>query len=181
MRRVEITDPQELQKVIGDRPRVGDLDPLRIRGRDPRIYGRAAIEGLPPLRTHRKRPRQLEHCEQVELFKWRERNLDRLPDLEMMYAIPNAGAGGQRGQAGKMKAEGVMAGVPDINLDVPRDGYHGLRIELKVAGRRPSPEQRAWIERYNRRGYRAIVCVGWEAARDEIESYLRHPAEERTE
>lgn len=176
MNRELITNREDLNEALrekrpsGATPGVDDW--MGIKGRDPRIFGRAAVEGLKPLRGVRRKPRQLEHLEQVALFEWRAANEHRLPGLEMMYAVPNAGAGAQKGQAGKMKAEGVMSGVPDISLDVARGGFHGLRIELKAPGGTISKEQRSWIEKLNRHGYRAIVCVGWEAARKAIEEYL---------
>lgn len=77
-----------------------------------------------------------------------------------------------------MKRAGVRPGYPDLLLDVARGGYHGLRIELKAPraelGRAPklSPEQSAWIEWLRKQNYRAVVCEGWEAARDEIVAYF---------
>jgi hypothetical protein len=63
----------------------------------------------------------------------------------MLFAIPNGGAR-HKAIAGKLRAEGVRAGVPDICLPVPRGEYHGLFIELKrPKGGHVSEEQEAWI------------------------------------
>src|SRR6185503_6440225 len=122
-----------------------------------------------------------EHTEQAALFEWVAWNLARYPDLEMLYAIPNGGSRaakvnekGQRysPEAQRLKAEGVKRGVFDIALDVSRGGYHGLRIEMKTREGKPSKEQLDWLGRYVRHGYSAVICKGWEAARDAIEAYL---------
>ena len=58
--------------------------------------------------------------------------------------MPN---GGHRNKAtaGKLKAEGVRAGVPDLMLLYPRHGYHGLVIELKVGHNVATREQNEWL------------------------------------
>jgi hypothetical protein len=67
----------------------------------------------------------------------------------------------------------VRAGVPDFALDVARGGYHGLRIELKRrVGGALSPAQRDWIAWLTSQGYLAVVCRGWEEARDKLVEYL---------
>jgi hypothetical protein len=118
-----------------------------------------------------------EHDEQVALFRWRDENLGRFPDLVMMYAVPN---GGHRhpAVAVKLKAEGVTPGVLDINLDEPRGEWHGLRIELKTLTGRPSKQQREWIARLTERGYCARVCKGAEQAKELLVWYLSLPKPE---
>lgn len=71
-----------------------------------------------------------ESVEQQCLFRWAEFASGKYPELRLMYHIPNGGAR-SKATAGRLKAEGVKAGVPDICLPVSRDGYHGLYIELK--------------------------------------------------
>ena len=118
------------------------------------------------------RMRQLEHLSQVALFRWAGYQTKRLPELALMFAIPN---GGHRSKAtaGKLKAEGVKAGVPDICLPVARGEYHGLWIEMKAGKNRPTQGQAAWHVHLSAEGYRVAVCWSWEAARDLIEEYLR--------
>lgn len=120
-----------------------------------------------------------EDAHQVALFLWAGMNEGLYPDLRKLYAVPN---GGQRNKivAAKLKAQGVRAGVPDIQLDVARHGFHGLRIELKrpankTLGQRAgtlSEEQRDRIADLRADGFRAEVCYGWEAARDVLVEYL---------
>lgn len=115
-----------------------------------------------------------EHEEQVALFDWAAKCGIR--ELDLLFAIPNAGAGAQRGQAGKMKAEGVKRGVPDTMLPVRRGQYAGLFIEMKrLKGSTISIEQREWMNRLQAQGYRAIVAYGWMHAAAEIKTYLALP------
>lgn len=117
-----------------------------------------------------------EHAHQVALFAWADAVRRQHPELRWLHSVPNGGARSAR-TAGRLKAEGVRRGVPDVLLDVPRGGFHGLRIELKKPGRYSvTPEQREWIAGYIERGYRAEVCVGWIAARDLIVEYLGQSA-----
>lgn len=67
--------------------------------------------------------------------------------------------------------------MPDICLPVARGGFHGLYVEMKAQGGRPSDEQKAWIAALRAQGYRAEVCVGWHAARQLIEDYITASAE----
>jgi hypothetical protein len=119
-----------------------------------------------------------EHDEQKRLFNWAERHLGTLPELRNLFAIPNGGSRGDSVKSrvitgARLKAEGVKAGVPDIYLAVARNGYHGLYIELKrVKGGRLEDDQIRWLNSLNAQGYRAVVCFGWNDARDVICRYL---------
>ena len=89
-----------------------------------------------------------------------------------MYHIPN---GGRRDAitGARLKAEGVVAGVPDIFLAVPRQGFHGLYVELKrQKGGSLESSQEDIIARLRQAGYRVEVCMGWWEAREAIENYL---------
>jgi hypothetical protein len=127
------------------------------------------------MRAKRKRTTLVpsEHDEQVALFQWAELMKHQLPELEMMYAIPN---GGMRNKvvAGKLKAEGVKAGVLDIFLPVARGEYHGLYIEMKKAiGGVVSAEQQWWINMLRAQNYCVVVCHGAGAAMVALERYLK--------
>ena len=122
---------------------------------------------------------QEEDAHQAALFTWASWNEAKHPDLRKMYAIPN---GGLRNKAtgAKLKSQGVRAGVLDINLDVARNGFHGLRIEMKRpgvpgTGQRPgrvSAEQASRAADLVSDGYKVAFCYGWEAARDVLIEYL---------
>lgn len=110
--------------------------------------------------------------EQVAIFEWADWNKYRVPELELLYHVPN---GGKRDikTAIKLKQEGVKAGVPDIVLPVSRGGYHGLYIELKVGKNKPTKEQKEWLESLKQEGYYTTWCIGSQEAIKVIEEYLQ--------
>jgi hypothetical protein len=122
-------------------------------------------------RAERRDRRNLEHDEQVKLFEWAALNAGRFPELEYLHAVPN---GGHRhpGVAVKLKAEGVKAGVWDVNLDCARHGYHGLKIEMKAGENTLTDNQRRWGAFYETQGYKTAVCYGWVEAAQVIMEYL---------
>lgn len=122
--------------------------------------------------------RQLEGAHQTALFQWAELVSGVYPELVRMFHIPNGGKR-DRKEAARLKAEGVKPGVPDVFLPAPRGGYHGLWIELKVDGGKPSKEQRDWLEYLNGAGYCALLCYGWQTAQMEIEQYMKLPEGEK--
>lgn len=133
-----------------------------------------------------------EHGHQCALFCWAASlNQHGWPEaVRLMFAIPNGGQRGdgtKRGAAiagGRLIAEGVKAGVPDIMLPVPVArtlsfcGYHGLFIEMKrpkSVGKRKGitqTEQSDFAKQLETQGYKCVVAYGWEQARDAIKDYL---------
>lgn len=117
-----------------------------------------------------------EHDHQVALFKWARLHTQKYPGLGLLAAVPNGGHR-HKAVAGKLKAEGVRAGFPDIVLPVARRGFHGMYIELKKPKDRNSGAgrmtkyQREWQEALLDQGYFAVCCTGFEAAIGDIEWY----------
>lgn len=110
-----------------------------------------------------------EHDEQVAVVQWFDMQYPALSGR--LFAVANGGARHIR-VAVKLKAEGVRKGVPDMLLLEPRNGFHGLAIELKAKGGRLTKEQADWLQWLSERDYFAVVCVGAEAAIDTIKGYL---------
>lgn len=90
----------------------------------------------------------------------------------LLLAIPN---GGKRSKAtaGKLKAEGVLVGVADLFLALPRQGAHGLWIEMKTSTGRQSPEQRAFQQRVTAEGYAYVVSRSLEDFQTTLNAYLQ--------
>jgi len=110
--------------------------------------------------------------EQAILFEYAAWKSKSDPRWGLIMAIPNGGYRLPK-TAKELKRQGVKAGYPDMQLDVAAGGYFGLKIELKnKGGGRLSAEQREWLRVLNENGYRAVVCLGWREAVDEIARYL---------
>lgn len=119
---------------------------------------------------YHKHPIHHEHQEQAEFFRVMFL-LENLGDASaaVTFAVPNgafySGPKLVRVKLGRiMHAEGLRKGVPDILCAVAASGYHGLALELKTKGERPSPEQRAWHARLSDQGWKVVVCYGFEEA-----------------
>ncbi len=113
-------------------------------------------------------PKDAEHHEQKALIRWAD--LQGAP-INKIYAIPNGGHR-HKAVAAKLKAEGVRAGIPDLCLPVARHGYHALYIEMKAAKGTPTKSQLEKIEMLREEGNLCVICWGWNAARETIESYM---------
>jgi len=92
-----------------------------------------------------------EHDEQVGFVNWFR---TRFPKV-LIFAIPN---GGKRsiGAGKKFKAEGVVAGVPDLFIPA-----WDVWVEMKrKTGGRLSPDQKEMIKYLESEGYKVIVGKG---------------------
>jgi hypothetical protein len=112
-----------------------------------------------------------ESSEQIALFEWAAYNEQRLPELALLFHVPNGGYRDWQ-TAKRLLAEGVKSGILDLWLPVARHGYHGLVIEMKTTGGRVSPAQQQWIDALRVQGYRVVVCWQWLDAVHELEMYL---------
>lgn len=119
-----------------------------------------------------KLPVPTEAQEQMTLFSWAAMQSGKYPELNLLYHVPNGGSR-HKAEAGRLRAEGVKAGVPDLCLPVARGQYHGLYIELKrQRGGRTSDHQSEWLDALSAQGYKAALCYGWEQAAGTIIEYL---------
>lgn len=123
-----------------------------------------------------------EHGHQAALCCWvRLPHVQQLaPAARKIYAIPNGG-GRSKGDAAKLKAEGVTAGIPDLHLPVPLGRYPGLYIEMKKPGEERtargglSEKQEIKIAELRTSGYCVVVCYSWQEAALTIARYLQVP------
>lgn len=115
---------------------------------------RRTVLKAPPIPT--------EHEEQRDLVRWFRREYAPV----RIFAIPN---GGWRSMAtaGKLKAEGVSPGVPDLFVPAWR-----LWVEMKrQKGGKLSPEQADWIAYLEGVGFTCIICPGSANAKAQINAY----------
>lgn len=123
----------------------------------------------------RAAPIPTEHQSQVAFMQWWASwcRTAGIPE-QLCFAVPNGGQR-SRGVAGKMKAEGVKKGVADVFLSVPMAGFHGLYLEFKRPGGRPTVEQEAFLYEVRRRGYNALVVWSTLEAIQAVKEYLKPP------
>lgn len=127
---------------------------------------------------------QEEHNIQSACVRWF--NLQWPEYRGLLFAIPNGGAR-SKATAGKLKAEGVVPGVADLILLVPKrvkvlsafpnealwHTIHALCIEMKTAKGRQSPEQKEWQKMVEKHGYKYEVCRSIDEFMDTINNYLQ--------
>ena len=127
-----------------------------------------------------------EHNIQAACVRWF--NLQWPEYRGLLFAVPNGGAR-SKATAGKLKAEGVVAGVSDLILLVPgfiiselKDGYlakecHALCIEMKTAKGRQSPEQHEWQAKVEGEGYKYAVVRSLDEFMAVVNGYLQQSGE----
>jgi hypothetical protein len=104
-----------------------------------------------------------EHEEQRELVRWFHQTW---PGVRI-FAIPNGGAR-SKATAGRLKAEGVASGVPDLFIPAWR-----LWVEMKrTKGGSLSAEQKDWRAYLESVGYWVIVGKGADDAKQQISAFL---------
>jgi len=103
-----------------------------------------------------------EHEEQRELVKWFRQTYP----LTLIFAIPNGGARSPA-TASRLKAEGVIKGVPDLFIPAWE-----LWVEMKrTKGGGTSHEQDLMHLYLSSVGYKVIVPKGFEDAQKQIEDF----------
>lgn len=115
-----------------------------------------------------------EDTEQMGVIDWANWNTGRFPELKLLFHIPNGGKRDAK-EAARFKAMGVKAGVPDLCLPTPKNGYAGLYIEMKYGKNKPTDNQKGWIKALKEQGYKVAVCYSGIEATQELESYLQGP------
>ncbi len=138
--------------------------------------------------------REKEHIEGVRLMRWARGAQLKWPCLKWLYHIPNGGLR-NRVVAGKLKAEGVKAGVSDYFLpwpmmtmlvtsegdyEVPK--YLGLYLELKALGHTYcTPDQKEFLADMAAAGYAVAWRRGASDCIDVITAYLEGTWENETD
>jgi hypothetical protein len=123
-----------------------------------------------------QRRNNLEHLIQCRVIEWRDYMMNQDDRLRNLFAIPN---GGLRNKtvAKKLKAEGVVAGIPDLFLAWPqfhcRPPIAGLFIEIKTPKGKLSEAQNERHKNLRRGGYQVEVCRSAEETIELIKDYLK--------
>ena len=91
--------------------------------------------------------KESEHVIQCQAIQWIRQHTPYV-----CYAIPNGGSRGRR-QGAALKAEGVLAGIPDLHIPLL-----ALFIEMKTPIGKVSPVQKEMHERLRKDGQTVEVC-----------------------
>lgn len=121
-----------------------------------------------------KKHSDLEHRIQSDCVTWFRL---QYPQLALrLFAVPN-GSNKSVAERGKMKAEGLLAGVADLILLKPNGIYGALLIEMKTEKKssRQSVEQKKWeTDLCKSDEYRYVVCRSLNDFIHEVKSYLNY-------
>lgn len=126
--------------------------------------------------------KHLEDDLQASIINWSKLyKIPKADDIEenaklydYLFAIPNGGKRNVR-EAARLKRQGVKAGVSDLMLNIARNGYHGLDIELKIGKNKLSENQLIWGNRSIKAGRMHQVCYSLGEFINLINDYFSHP------
>lgn len=132
------------------------------------MNARQIIDWRVPTAQAWKKP---EHELQVAIVTRSMALATRHPEILLLHAIPNGDFRGW-GVGVKLKAEGVIPGVPDLFMPVARSGFHGFYLELKRSGGKVRDEQWEFMEAAHEQGYFVRITNHLATALEIIENYL---------
>ena len=119
-----------------------------------------ALDAASPVLT----PARTEHVEQREFVSWFRKTY---PSVRIL-AIPN-GSQRSRTTGARLKAEGVVAGVPDLLVPA-----WNLWVEMKRAdGGAVSAVQKEWHRYLESIDHTVIVCAGFLQAKAKVEELVK--------
>lgn len=118
------------------------------------------------------KPKFQESKLQIQCVRWFSL---QYPHMRMLLYHPkNEGHAGGRTQGAIAKAEGVVAGVADLMLQVPASGYNCLAIEMKTPKGTQRKEQKLFELYISAAGGRYIIVRSFEQFCEEVTNYLAH-------
>jgi hypothetical protein len=89
----------------------------------------------------------------------------------LMYHIPNGGNRSAR-EGNMFKAMGVIAGIPDLCLALPKNEYGALYIEIKFGKGKQSQKQIDVANALKNAGNKVVVIYSLEEFKKEITEYI---------
>jgi hypothetical protein len=120
-----------------------------------------------------------EEDEQIQLCDYIRHNYPNV-----IFNSDHSGIRVGQGLANKVKKLHSENGIPDLNIDEPRGGWFGLKIELKATGNSPfrvsgmlkdnEHLRKQWkmLMRLELNGYLAGFCTGFDEAKEVIDWYM---------
>ena len=116
--------------------------------------------------------KHLESIQQAQVIEWSRwaYKTGKYPMLNMLHCSLN-GVKLSGTQAKIAKGQGMLSGVPDLFLPVPKNGYHGLFIEMKSEKRCLTENQQWFLGNAESVGYKTVVCYDSKEAIAAIQAY----------
>lgn len=100
----------------------------------------------------------------IQLFRIKYRD-------KIIFSIPN-GARTSFGIACRLKATGLLKGIPDTFIPEPSKSWHGLFIEFKMPKGYLSQEQKVMLKNLEMKGYATEVCRSIDQFEEILEWYF---------
>lgn len=125
-----------------------------------------------PERPKKRVLKQNESKLQAKCFRW---CWNEFPETRrLLFHVENEGNRSDAIDGSRRKAMGLVAGVSDLILLMPRGPWHGLCIEMKTTdrGSSQSDEQRSWQVLVQNQGYRYEVVRTEDEFMSLIKEYL---------
>lgn len=118
--------------------------------------------------------KHIESAHQAQVVEWSrwafKANPVRYPHLDMLHCSLN-GVKLSGTQAKIAKGQGMLSGVPDLFLPVPKNGFHGLFIEMKGEKGRVTENQHWFLTNADSLGYKTVICYSAKEAISAIQAY----------
>ncbi len=112
-----------------------------------------------------------EDTEQITVISWSRYQINAHPELVLLHHCPNGGSR-NKAEAVKLKQMGVVAGIPDLSLPVPKGIYNGLYIEMKYDRGTLQESQKRILRALADNGHYCVVCYGADEAIKIIKEYV---------
>ena len=116
--------------------------------------------------------KHIESIQQTQVIEWSRwaYKTGKYPMLNMLHCSLN-GVKLSGTQAKIAKGQGMLSGVPDLFLPVPKNGFHGLFIEMKSEKGRLTDNQHWFLTNADSLGYKTAVCYSAKEAISAIQAY----------
>jgi len=108
---------------------------------------------------------------QSEFFNKMKLFFPRLPD-KLIFAVPNGGSR-HKIEAANMKRQGIKAGVADVILLIPKNGFASLCLEFKTDTGKQSDEQKEFQRQAESCGSKYVIVRSVAEAIQETKEYLK--------
>ena len=92
--------------------------------------------------------------------------------MRLIWATPNGGSRNVR-EAARLKAQGVLAGVPDLFIPEPCGTWHGLFIEMKAGKNKQTATQKEIESLLLERNYNCNVCYSFDQFKSIVNNYFK--------